>query len=115
MHLEMAVDVRTESEALLMMDEASGVLEGEMKDPRTEPYALTVLALGRVKVFGKWFPHEVQAEARKMIARLQDAERRYPGDGELAGVRNQVALLATSTGRKSKTMPSARHGSGRGR
>ena len=56
MHLEMAVDAGCESEALLMMDQASGVLEGEMTDPRTEPYALTVLALGRVKVFRKWFP-----------------------------------------------------------
>lgn len=109
MHLEMAVDAGSESEALLMMDEASAVLEGEMTDPRTEPYALTVLALGRVKVFRKWFPGEARAEARRMIARLRDAERRYPGDSELAGARNQVALLASPTGRRIKAKPRTRH------
>ena len=102
MHLDMAVDVRSESEALLMMDQASEVLEGEMKDQRTEPYALTVLALGRVKVFRKWFPGEVRAEARKMIARLRDAERRYPSDTELRGARNAVAVLASSASCKEK-------------
>jgi hypothetical protein len=102
MRLEMAVDVSSESEALLMMDEASQVLEGEMKDPRTEPYALAVLARGRVKVFRKWFPDEVRAEARKLTKRLRDAERRYAGDSELKEARNEVALLASTSGRETK-------------
>jgi len=90
------------------MEEASEVLEGEINDPRTEPYALTVLALGRVRVFAKWFPNEVRAEARKLITRLRDAERRYPGDSELAGARNKVALLAKYRDYKRKAVPRTR-------
>ena len=83
MHLEIAVDAPSQEDALLLMDEASETLEGEMRDPRTEAYALTVLAIGRVNVFKKWFPAEVREEARRMVNRLNEAKRKFAGDPEI--------------------------------
>lgn len=94
MLLRMALTSKDGGDAALLMEEASETLENEMRDPTTEPYALTVLALGRVRVFAKWFPEEVHDEAKTLHARLREAGRKYPDNDEITKARNSIPLIA---------------------
>lgn len=97
MHLQMAVAAESEEEALLLMQQASETLERQMANSITEPYALTVLAIGRLKVFKRWFPAELHKEAVEMVARLRDAQKRYRYDPEIEDAIRQASLISVET------------------
>jgi hypothetical protein len=93
----MAEDAASQEEALLMMQEASDILEEQIRNVVNEPYALRVLAIGRVKVYKRWFPTEVRKEAVQMIERLREAQRRYYNDPEFETAIRQVSLMPVQT------------------
>lgn len=95
MHFSLALDGKTSTEAVALMEAATDLLEDQIEKRPSDSYPLVTLAKGRIKVYRKWFKDELRQEAIALTGRLKEA-RKAPGlDSELDKAIYQVGILGS--------------------
>jgi hypothetical protein len=91
-----SVAVRTPIRDLSLNCESIGGLTHRVACEQTHD-TLDSGAWFRAEVFKKWLPLEVMDEAKKLVARLKEAEFKYPSDNEIVKARNTIPLIVAQT------------------
>jgi tetratricopeptide (TPR) repeat protein len=89
-HFAASVASGSAQEGLAIMEDATKIMESQMKDPQTEPYAVVGLCKGRLKAVMKWIPSRGATEKRALERLLKDAMKKYPQNHD---IRNAITEL----------------------
>lgn len=93
-HFALALAERSSPKALLLMEQASQVIEDQIATTTSAAYAAVALFRGRVSVLKKHFPGRVAGELKVAEERLREVFLQDPGNANVQSALNQLNLEA---------------------
>jgi len=92
-HFSAAEGALSASDGLAIMEDASAMMQSQMKDPDTEPYAVVGLCKGRLRAIMKWVPEKGRREKQDLLGMLKDAQHKYPQNREIREAQKDLEYI----------------------
>lgn len=110
-HFGLAMAEDSASKALMLMEQASKIIEQQIESSTSEAYAAVALYHGRIAVLKKHFPERLASELKDAEERLREAFAHDPSNSTVKSALNQLHLEAVVVSSQSKS----RRRTGKGR
>lgn len=95
-HFSLALSERDSARALVLMQQASELVEEQVKSPTSGAYAAVALYYGRVRVLKRHFPEGIKAELKVAEERLREAFAKDKDNSKIQDALNAINLEAVT-------------------